>query len=420
MYDNKLILSQLPRTEDNRIASLILQGRPGIGKTHFAQALVPNGPLVRIPMATRTNEDFGAYPLPVREEMEVDKRDDMGNLVLENGKPIRVMKKINRVEQALSEASVEPLLDRVIGDDYGVLLLDDVTLSDPRLQSAILEIVQFGKIAGETLGKNVIVVLTGNTTADGAYAVEWSKPLLGRCLLVNLEPDMDVWLDLDDNQDIDPVVVGFLKDHPEFFAPKVDDEKTTDESGKTPSPRDWTRLGKAFGQQGGYKKFKPSLIWETPMAYANSFCGTKAGSAFANYARNFGVYPTGEELYNDAKSWESVPEDKKDMLSGAIAVVFALRNYSISLIEKSLTNQKECFEIIKTMLDRTRLIAKNNQEVVAYMTKYFLQWATQEEAKSERKNAMLATCEVLTSKEYSEDEDFKDFLDTLYRINNSK
>ena len=108
------------------------------------------------------------------------------------------------------------------------------------------------------------------------------------------------------------------------------------------------------------------------------------------------------------------------MLSGAIAVVFALRNYSISLIEKSLTNQKECFEIIKTMLDRTRLIAKNNQEVVAYMTKYFLQWATQEEAKSERKNAMLATCEVLTSKEYSEDEDFKDFLDTLYRINNSK
>merc|ERR1712096_530859 len=105
--------------------------------------------------------------------------------------------------------------------------LDDVTLGDPRLQSSILELVQFGVIAGRRLGKNVLTVLTGNTIEDGSYAIEWSKALLGRCLVVDVNPDFNIWIDLKDNQDIDPVVVGFLKDHNEFFAPKVDCEKTT-------------------------------------------------------------------------------------------------------------------------------------------------------------------------------------------------
>lgn len=414
--DTSAILRQIPRV-DGRISSLILQGRPGIGKTHFAQSLVPAGsPVVRIPMATRTAEDFGAYPLPVRDTVTTDERDSKGNLVMVDGQPKQVEKEVFRVEQALSEATIEPLMQRNIGDGYGVLILDDVTLGDPRLQSAVLEVVQFGMIANEKIGDNVIIILTGNTTADGAYAVEWSKPLLGRCMLVNLEPKFDIWVDLDDNQGIEAVIVGFLKDHGKFFAPEVGDEETTDESGKTPSPRDWTRLGLALKQIGGYKKFEPTILAETMTAYASSFVGTKAGAAFSQYANNFDVYPTGEELYNDPQSWERVPEDRKAMLSGAIAVIFALRNHAIKLIQEKLDDEKGCYDIIKTMLDRTRMVSTENREVVAYMTKYYLQWATDKDFKKERENVVTATVGVLTSPEFQSDTEFKDFINLLWKL----
>jgi len=420
MYDVKAVLKQLPRTEDGRISSLIIQGRPGIGKTHFAQALVPKGaPIVRIPMATRTAEDFGSYPLPVRDKVTVLKRDANGNVMTDGeGNELTTEKEVFRVEQALSESTIEPLMERNIGDGYGVLVLDDVTLGDPRLQSAVLEVVQFGVIANDQIGRNVIIVLTGNTTADGAYAVEWSKPLLGRCMLVNLEPNFDIWCDLDDNQNIEPVVMGFLKDHGSFFAPEVGDDDTTDESGKTPSPRDWTRLGLAFSGFGGYKKFEPSIIAQSIREYSNCFVGTKAGAAFAQYANNFGVYPTGQELFDSEDAWKRVPEDRKDMLSGAIAVIFALRNHAIKLLNDKLSDKKACHEIVKTMFDRTRLVASENREVIAYMVKYFVSWATDEANRKDRINVVDATAGVMTSTEYRNDRDFKDFLDALWKLNN--
>jgi hypothetical protein len=420
MYDVKAVLKQLPRTEDGRISSLIIQGRPGIGKTHFAQALVPKGaPIVRIPMATRTAEDFGSYPLPVRDKVTVLKRDANGNVMTDGeGNELTTEKEVFRVEQALSESTIEPLMERNIGDGYGVLVLDDVTLGDPRLQSAVLEVVQFGVIANDQIGRNVIIVLTGNTTADGAYAVEWSKPLLGRCMLVNLEPNFDIWCDLDDNQNIEPVVLGFLKDHGSFFAPEVGDDDTTDESGKTPSPRDWTRLGLAFSGFGGYKKFEPSIIAQSIREYSNCFVGTKAGAAFAQYANNFGVYPTGQELFDSEDAWKRVPEDRKDMLSGAIAVIFALRNHAIKLLNDKLSDKKACHEIVKTMFDRTRLVASENREVIAYMVKYFVSWATDEANRKDRINVVDATAGVMTSTEYRNDRDFKDFLDALWKLNN--
>ncbi|MCP4482595.1 MAG: hypothetical protein GY817_07495, partial [bacterium] len=309
-------------------------------KTHFAQSLVPNGVLVRVPMATRTFEDFGAYPFPVRDEVEVNKVDRNGDMVLDSdNNPIKEMQNIVHVEQALSEVSIEPLLKENIGDEFGILLLDDVTLGDPRLQSSILEIVQFGVIAGRQLGRNVFVMLTGNTTEDGAYAIEWSKALLGRCMLISLEPNFDIWTGYPDNQDVDAVVVAFLKDHSQFFAPNVDDEATTDANGKTPAPRDWTRLGKALTQIGGYKKFEGNMIFDSITTYAGSMVGTKAGAAFAQYAQNFGVYPTGEEVYNSESAWTSVPSEKQDLLSGAMAVVFALRNHSIGLLQETLDDK---------------------------------------------------------------------------------
>jgi hypothetical protein len=352
----------IPRQHDTgRFNALILTGRPGIGKTSFASRIFgETAPLARIPMSTRTPEDFGAYPVP-----DHDAR---------------------RIDQYLSEVAIEPLLQKNIGEGYGCLVLDDVTIADPRLQGAILELVQFGVIAGETLGINVLIILTGNGVEDGSYASAWSGALLGRALFVSKEPDFDVWLELQDNKSIDPVVVAFLKDHPKFFAPEFGDRTCADEFGKTPSPRDWSRLGMALDLIGGRQRFKKTELFQSPEAYYSSMVGSIAGVAFASYARMFERYPSGEEIYSDLKCWQRLPKTDRDSLGAALSVTLSVINYTSSLLlqnkAKGAQANAERSAILQRLLTCIQVIGAENNEI--------FQWALGRLVKSTAPKSELA------------------------------
>jgi hypothetical protein len=414
LRDNEAFLSKIPKLQADghkRYSGIILEGRPGIGKTSFASSILPDVPrsrIVRVPMATRTYEEFGAYPFPIKESIESYAFDENNEIIIENGKKKKTQKEIVRVEQALSEVSIEPLLEENIGDDYGILILDDVTLGDPRLQNALLELVQFGVIANRRIGKNVIIFLTGNKTDDGAYAIEWSTPLVGRCVKISVEPNFDIWLSYDDNKEICPTVVGFLKEFPKFFAPKSGDQDTTDEDGRTPSPRDWTRLGCAMYQQGCYRNFEPDFIFTSPQVYAASMVGELAGTAYNQYAINFGVYPTSEELFADPSLWDDVPKERKDMLSGCIAVIFGLRNHATNLMKNNLKDKDKLFEIINALFELTLLISGDKRELVAFILNGLNVWV--KEDKKDRMAVMQVAAKVITQPKYSQNEDFKGFI----------
>jgi len=422
--DKKAFLNKIPLLEADghkRYSGIILEGRPGIGKTSFAMSVVPNVPrsrVVRIPMATRTYEEFGSYPFPVKESVTGYAFDEDGNVLKENGVAVKEEREVVRVHQALSEVSIEPLLEENIGDDYGILILDDVTLGDPRLQNALLEIVQFGVIAGRQLGKNVIIFLTGNKTDDGAYAIEWSTPLVGRCVKISLEPNFQTWLTVDENQDVDPTVVGFLQEHPAYFAPVSGDPKTTDPDGRTPSPRDWTRLGLAMNKVGGYANFEPDFIFTSQMVYASSMVGSLGGQAYDQYARTFATYPSALSLLEDLSLWDDVPEEQKDMLSGTIGVIFGLRNVTVKNLEriqemKGKAQGEEAFEALNKMMDVIYKISEQNREVISFGLSSINAWVEQGDAK-ERGFANVALAKVITQEKFIKCEEFKAFLSATW------
>jgi hypothetical protein len=413
-FEKPDVVHHFTRDERGRLRPLILRGRPGVGKTGFLSTIMGrNTPLIRVPMGPKSFEDFGSYPIPVREARMVTKVNDAGVPVLVDGKETQEERTIARVEQALSEVSIEPFLAHNIGDGYGVILFDDVTSAgDPRVQSALLDIVQFGNIAGLPIGRNVLIAMSGNNIEDNSQAVEWSQALLQRADVYDFEPNFDTWVMLPDNEKIEPVIVAFLQDYPEFFAPIVGDEKTSDEGGKTPSPREWTAIGLSLIEVGGYRNYYPSLLAPDVTQFMASKIGMKSAAAVATYARNYEIYPTGKELFDDVTTWNKVPKERRMQLSGALSVVYALRNHATGLISAALEEKKpkdKLAVITKTLLDRTRVVAEDNMEVIAFVMRSLMNWADDPEHKK-RKALLVAMADVISSPEYQGDKEFYDFI----------
>ncbi len=362
-------LNAVPRQENDRFRGLVLTGRAGIGKTACLMGMVDikNGDqFCRIPMASRTAEDFGVYPVP-----------DKVTRTNAAGEEISTWE----IAQPLIEAQLKPFLEDTIGDGYGVVLLDDVTLGDPRLQSGLLELVQFGRIGDFQLGKNVLIAMTGNGVEDGCSAVEWNKALLGRSMLVKYEPNFDEWMELPCNRSLDPSVAGFLKAFSGFFAPKPDDEKASDENGKCPSPRDWTSLGRELTfKHGGGRNYQPSRLWPTLASFVNSMIGDKSGSAFMNFVDLIMKYPSAEEILNDPQKWLELPAEKKNNKGAVYAVAHSVRSYTLgmndkinnnaSLKPKEKTAAKE--KLTKQFCHAVAAMMEKNREMGAFCIRYML------------------------------------------------
>lgn len=361
----KDLVCMLPRQETGRFRGLILSGRSGSGKTSVAMNLLPGAALVRLTMTTRSYENFGTYPCPVKGQMET---------------PTGPQETVE-IKNLVIERELLALSDEQIGEGFATLLLDDVTCADERLQNAILELVQFGRIGDVQLGRNVLIVITGNGIEDGCFATSWSKALLGRCNLVNYEPDFKQWLELECNRTLAPEVVAFLSDHPELFAPAARDPKACDKNGKTPCPRDWTALGCNITEWGGYAAFRPNVLYRAAGDFCKASIGYTVGEAFDCYTRLFALYPTSKEILNDPSVWSQVPIANRRLLSGALGVAFGLRSNVIRDLNdlKQKGETKQLKEARKTLLQKlyaaVRAIAQDHREVVAFVYHHLLQWA---------------------------------------------
>lgn len=159
------------------------------------------------------------------------------------------------------------------GAEQSILLFDEVDKASPEITAPLLEILQFKKINGKPI--NICsCILTGNLASENVYSNAISTALLDRGSKYLLKFDFDKWFEWAQKNNIDELILGFLKYDNTLVCGKIDDM-----SYASPSPRSWTLASDAI------KKAKQHKIYdiETISNIVSGYVGNEVGLKFKNW-----------------------------------------------------------------------------------------------------------------------------------------
>lgn len=172
----------------------------------------------------------------------------------------------------------------------GILFLDDMPTAPPLVQASAYQLaIQPHRIGEYQLPPGWVIVGAGNRAQDKALVHNMPKPLANRFMHIAYEVHLDDWVDWAVNNEIDPMIVGFLNspaaDHSEgnlFF--QFNPEK---KEKAFPTPRTWAKVSRLLGMH------LPSEIESEAIA---GTVGEGASAAFTVFKRLFDKLPDPMEI----------------------------------------------------------------------------------------------------------------------------
>lgn len=124
-------------------------------------------------------------------------------------------------------------------DSRGIILFDELTAADRSLQVAAYELILDRRLGDlYTVPEGWYICAAGNRTEDRAVATTMSSALANRFLHVELQSDVECWIQWALGHDVHPTAIGFLRARPELLFAQKDENL---ERG-WPSPRSWERV----------------------------------------------------------------------------------------------------------------------------------------------------------------------------------
>ena len=235
--------------QETRRTVIFLQGAPGIGKT----AAVGQA-------AKSVGKKLVTFALPTCESVDL-----RGLPLVENG--------ITRWASPLPR------------EGQGVLLLDEVSSSAPDVQVAAHHLVHAEPGSDMSLPAGWHLVLTGNRAQDKTHYRATSAPLRNRLTIINADPDVKQLAEWAMDNNISPVVTGFVRFRPELLM-----SKEIPGEGAFPSPRSWEAISNILALETG------SLI-EREMIQGT--IGEGASIEFAAYLKTSREMPAIELIIKD-------------------------------------------------------------------------------------------------------------------------
>lgn len=130
------------------------------------------------------------------------------------------------------------------GDARGVLLLDELTAAEPRVQAGAYELILDRRMGRYEVPKNVIVMAAGNSAADRAIAYEMGTAVADRLVHLLVQPETKDWLSWAARSHVHPDVITFIRVRPEYLTGSETGEPGHDLV--SPSPRSWERVSKVL------------------------------------------------------------------------------------------------------------------------------------------------------------------------------
>ena len=197
---------------DGLVASWMLHGRPGVGKTEIVQTL-----------ARRIGAELFDLRLTTIEPQD-----------------LRGLPYFDHAAQRTVWYRPEDLPD---SDSPAILFLDELTAAAPSLQPTVYGLLQERRVGRHRLPPQVMVIAAGNRVEDGAIAYDMGSALSDRLIHMTVEASAEDWLrHYAVPAGIHPAVAAFIRTRPDLL-------ETTEDSLRRGhlvacTPRSWTRVSR--------------------------------------------------------------------------------------------------------------------------------------------------------------------------------
>ena len=146
--------------------------------------------------------------------------------------------------------------------------------------------------------------------------------LLRRFWVVDLEPSVNDWISWAEDNNIDPITIDFIRQHPEHFRPDV---SSVDPGTVLPTPASWHRLDESLS----FMSMTPSSIAGSRpdgfFAITGGFVGTEAAISFTDFVQKYEKVISAEDVLNGKVS----EKQTNDLTaSEALGVIDKMVNHS--------------------------------------------------------------------------------------------
>jgi len=194
-----------------------------------------------------------------------------------------------------------------------VLFLDELNRATPEVQQAAFQIVLDRELNGHRLHADTLIYAAVNASAD--YQVNEMDPaLLDRFWCIDLEPTVEDWIEWAQGNDVDPVIVDFIRNNHAHLR-----YEGTIEPGKVyPSPRSYERLDSTLKVAGMVSKdIAGSKAPEGFYAISLGFIGLEASIAFKEFVEDYEIIVSAEDVIdNYDKNKDRIKILNDDKLNG--------------------------------------------------------------------------------------------------------
>jgi len=241
--------------------AILMRGPTGVGKSHLARALADDLDLPFLDVRGSTMDESQVSGIP---DFETSKTSGVATFCLPSW---------------YVRSCREPV----------VLMLDELNRSMPQVMQSFFQIVldrQLGNNADGiplTLHPDTRVIAAVNHGAEYDVA-EMDPALLRRFWVVDLDPTVSDWIDWAGKNDIDPLTIDFVRQHPEHF--RVD-PGSVEPGTVIPTPASWHRLDESLRHMGMAPSSCAGGSPEGFYALATGFVGMEASIAYTDFVKRY-------------------------------------------------------------------------------------------------------------------------------------